>query len=216
MDAQKGTKRQEQAQESRRRMLDTALALFALNGYRQTSVHAICRKMGVADGLLYHYFPGGKGELMNEIIRENIAQLIAELNVQNDSLSRLPVEEMLEALYQDIIRIAQRHMDVLRIFLQEAEIRELIANPALRDELKARQAWFPQLLAEYAARGEIRPIDYQSAAEFLDSVMLLDLTLSLVGYPQGRLSRPEHRRRLIAYQVGLWRGEAPSAGDTAQ
>lgn len=44
--------------------------------------------------------------------------------------------------------------------------------------------------------------------------MLLDLTLSLVGYPQGRLSQPEHRRRLIAYQVGLWRGEAPS-GDTA-
>ena len=170
--------------------------------------------MGVADGLLYHYFPGGKGELMNEIIREDIAQLVAELNAENDSCSHLPIEEMLEALYQDITRIAQRHMDVLRIFLQEAEIRELIANPALRDELKARQAWFPQLLAEYAARGEIRPIDYQSAAEFLDSVMLLDLTLSLVGYPQGRLSQPEHRRRLIAYQVGLWRGEAPS-GDTA-
>jgi AcrR family transcriptional regulator len=49
--------RQEKAQESRRKLTETALSLFARNGFAGTNMRAISRGAGMADGLVYHYFP---------------------------------------------------------------------------------------------------------------------------------------------------------------
>ena len=60
-----GTKnqRQEQAAATRQKLLTSAQHLFAQNGYKGTTVRMINRSVDLADGLLYHYFPGGKKEI---------------------------------------------------------------------------------------------------------------------------------------------------------
>lgn len=204
------TKRQEQAQESRQRLLSAARELFVRNGYAETSVHTLCASLGVASSLLYHYFPGGKRELMQVLVTKEMRELIVELNAQNEALDALPVEEMLEQLYQSINATVLRHADVFRLFLQEKEVRELVAYDRLRALLGGRQKWFAALLQKKAERREIREMDFVSAAETLDSLMLYHLAMELSGFSPSRLSGEEQRRRLIAYQVSLWKD--PQAG----
>lgn len=61
-------------EETRRRILDGALTLFATQGYERTSVKQIAEAAGIAQGLLYHYFQG-KEHLLRAIFEECNAQV---------------------------------------------------------------------------------------------------------------------------------------------
>jgi len=52
-----GEKRQRQRQETRSKLLNVSLRLFVHRGYDGTSVRDIARDAGVAESLLFHYFP---------------------------------------------------------------------------------------------------------------------------------------------------------------
>lgn len=205
------TRRQAQAQESRRRLMDGALALFARQGYAETSVHAICQSAGMADGLLYHYFPDGKQELLHALVEEHIRAVITELRARaNTLMDDLPIEEVLEQLYQNINDIVLRHAAAFQMLLRERNVLELVSMEQLIRLLVSQQQWFPGLLRHRAHRGEIGEMDYQSAAESLNSQMLYHLIMELLGFSASPLGDPGYRRRLIDYQVGLWkRGTAP-------
>lgn len=204
--AEELTRRQAQAQESRRRLMDAALSLFARQGYAETTVHAICQSIGMADGLLYHYFPGGKQELMHALVEENIQAVMAELRARNNTLmDELPIEDVLEQLYQNINDIVLRHATAFQMLLRERNVLELVSMEQLIRLLVSQQQWFPGLLRHRAHRGEIREMDYQSAAESLNSQMLYHLIMELLGFSASPLGDPDYRRQLIDYQVGLWK-----------
>ncbi|MBI3212188.1 MAG: TetR/AcrR family transcriptional regulator [Mycobacterium sp.] len=56
-----GTTRAEQAAETRRRLVDTAIELFAERHYDEVAVTDIAKGAGVAHGLLFHYFGNKRG-----------------------------------------------------------------------------------------------------------------------------------------------------------
>ncbi|WP_218022230.1 TetR family transcriptional regulator [Nocardia amamiensis] len=58
----RGTARAAQASETRQRLLDAAVRLFAERGYDEVAVADIAEAAGVAHGLLYHHF-GNKREI---------------------------------------------------------------------------------------------------------------------------------------------------------
>ena len=49
-------KREEKNQQTRRRIMDSALMEFAQRGYGDSSVNNICAAQGVSKGIIYHYF----------------------------------------------------------------------------------------------------------------------------------------------------------------
>lgn len=53
-------------------LLDSALLLFARDGYERTTVRAIAREAGVAQGLLYNYFDG-KEHLLRALFERSMA-----------------------------------------------------------------------------------------------------------------------------------------------
>ncbi|WP_224995273.1 TetR/AcrR family transcriptional regulator [Cesiribacter sp. SM1] len=82
-------------QERREQLLNTALKLFAEEGYEATSISKIAREAGVAKGLLYNYF-ASKEELMEQIIylaMEKMAGLFQTIRKEGD-----PKEVIKEAL----------------------------------------------------------------------------------------------------------------------
>ena len=202
---EKQTRRQAQAQESRKKILEAALQLFALHGYKKTSVHLICSSLGMADSLLYHYFPGGKKELMQTLLQEKMLLLLSELNARNHAMEDASIGDMLETLYQGIEETVMRHADILRIVLRENLLQEMALNDTLREMIRLRHAWFAHLLEKQAEKGEISPMDYVSAAETLDSMMLWHLCTQLLGVSQSRLADQAHRKQLIDYQISLWK-----------
>jgi AcrR family transcriptional regulator len=60
--------------ESRARILESALRLFARHGYDRTTIRMITELAGVSPGLLYHYFPG-KESLLRALFEASMADV---------------------------------------------------------------------------------------------------------------------------------------------
>ena len=72
-------KREEKNQQTRRRIMDSALAEFAANGYGGSSVNTICAAQGISKGIVYHYFES-KDELYLACVEECFQCLTAHLS----------------------------------------------------------------------------------------------------------------------------------------
>ncbi|MDD4599880.1 Nucleoid occlusion factor SlmA [bioreactor metagenome] len=59
-------------------ILDAAELLFADKGYRGTTISAIAKKMGVAQGMLYYYFKS-KEEILESLINRQTSSFISEI-----------------------------------------------------------------------------------------------------------------------------------------
>ncbi len=59
------TRVSQKPEERRQEILEAALSLFLEKGYNQTSVSAIVKKVGVAQGTFYYHFPN-KNKLLEE------------------------------------------------------------------------------------------------------------------------------------------------------
>lgn len=197
--------RQEQAQETRRRLMDAALCMFGENGYAGTQVRAITRSVGMSDGLLYHYFPGGKAELFEAVIRENAERILGEFDWLSEELVQLPIVEVLERMYRDISAALTAHLAEIRIFLREKELCGLVDPERLRGSLERELDRLPAFLAERAARGEIRQMDFEAAAFVLSSLFVNHFVVMIMGITPGALSDDAHRARVFEHLIGLWR-----------
>jgi AcrR family transcriptional regulator len=209
IDREKMNMRQEQAYETRKKLLQSARELFAENGYAGTQVRAINRSIGMADGLMYHYFPGGKKEILQVLIQESLNKIIVDLGKRNERLDNLPVHEFLDQIYLNADAVFTEHLDVFKIFFKESKVRELVEREQLITVLRNRRRWFPEYLRKRAEAGEILEIDYESATETLTAILMNHFMIKLIDLGPGRLSDPEHRKRLIEYQVGLWKNPQP-------
>ena len=180
--------RQEQAAETKQKLLDSARKLFAERGFSGTPVRSINRSVGLADGLLYHYFPGGKKEIFQVIVEESFRRILEEIHQRSleDNFDGIPLETVLEQVYRNFAEILRDNLDIFKIFFREGEV-----------------------LKQRAEAGEIREMDYESAADTIIALMINHLMAKLVGIVPPHLSDPQKRARLIRYQVSLWKIPRP-------
>jgi len=206
---EKMTMRQEQAAETKRSLFEAAQKLFAENGYRATPVRSINQKIGMADGLLYHYFPGGKKEILQAVVAENFKQILSRLQNPFDGLDELPIEAAIEQIFQVWQQVFHDYQDVIKILFRENEVMHLVDSEQLAVIAGGGGRWFPEFLRKRAESGEIREIDYVSATEVLKGVLFSHFLTILTGINVGFLSDAERRKKLIAYQVSLWKSPQP-------
>ena len=199
------TMRQEQAAATKRKLLISAQKLFAEMGYNGTPVRSINRSIGMADGLLYHYFPGGKKEILRVMVHENAQKLVDDLMRRNSGLDVLPIEEMLENRFRNIADVFEEYQEILKILIRESELVEITELRQFIITAQKELSQLPGMLAARAQAGEIREMDYESAAEVLMAVMMNHLLSKLTGIGSGLLSDPARREALIKYQVSLWK-----------
>ncbi len=98
-------------EESSRRIVEGALALFARHGYAGTTIRMIAKEAGVSLGLLYNYF-AGKEELLREIFRQGMADIgasFAAAEAGGDPAAR--IERLLAASLE--IALRNRHFWLL-------------------------------------------------------------------------------------------------------
>jgi AcrR family transcriptional regulator len=63
------TKRKQQALNTRRKIFDTAIKLFAKKGYERVTVDDICRKAGVSKGSFYNHFKSKDQVIIEEFLK---------------------------------------------------------------------------------------------------------------------------------------------------
>src|SRR5690606_8366607 len=158
MEEKKKSIREQQAQDTKKKILDAALKRFSVKGFHGTSIRDINNSIDVADGLLYHYFPGGKEELFKIISEDAVMQLEKEMRSREIAFESMQLEDILESMFQFT-------KDVFTKFDQEIKL-IVGAFMDLDDSYKKNietivdqtKQWFPELLKDRIKKNEIKAI----------------------------------------------------------
>ena len=95
------TPRQQRALASRNHILETALRLFARRGFDGTSTRQIAQEAGVAEGLIFHYFPTKEHLLM--AMMDTRHSYRGEMRVLLESAAGRPAVEVLRQLATELL-----------------------------------------------------------------------------------------------------------------
>lgn len=114
------TRRAEAQRETRRaHILQTALEVFAANGYHQTRVSDIIEAAGIARGTFYIYFES-KSAIFLELLEHLLVQLRDTVVGVETGPDAPPVKDQLLATVTNVIRVVEDHRLLATIILREA------------------------------------------------------------------------------------------------
>jgi len=108
------TKQQyEEIRENKRQLIkDTALELFANEGYFQTSISKIAKKAGISKGLMYNYFES-KEELIKEILHDGVNAIYKNFDPNSDGV--LTKEEFVYYI-NETVNVLKEQIDFWKLF----------------------------------------------------------------------------------------------------
>jgi AcrR family transcriptional regulator len=198
---QRLTSRQRQAAERRQQILQTALTLFAAQGFDATSTRQIAKEAGIAEGLIFHYFPT-KASLLTAILEDRLERRRAfrsELRPLLEDAGSKPAPEVLRAVASGWLATLRRDEEIIVVLFTAAQV-----NPEVRAAWQGLIREGPELLTGYlAARveaGELRedlPLE-TAATMFVSSLMIFFLARRDLPDPEWHRQSEAHARELIS------------------
>lgn len=110
----------------REQLLEIGIEEFAAHGYDGVSIATVASRAGVAQGLLYHYFPS-KRDFFVEVVR----RIGDEMERATDADPALPAEQRLLLGLRANIDYAERHAGAFRTILRgggsgDSEVRAIV------------------------------------------------------------------------------------------
>lgn len=118
----------EEIREAKKTLIkDTALEMFANEGYHTTSISKIAKKAGIAKGLMYNYFKS-KEELLLNIMTEGMEEMAGVFDPNNDGV--LTEEEMDNFLTEvfNIIKTNNRYWKLYYAVFLQPQVSELLSE----------------------------------------------------------------------------------------
>ena len=166
------TRRDRQAQETRAKLIETALDLFARQGVDNTSIKDIARQAGVAQGLLYHYF-AGKDDLLWGVLQAHIFMPEFQQAVLEEDRS---AEEVLRSIALQFNTFLAARQPLVCLIFRELQTNERVR--ALWEDTIHREtvSTLEEFLQARVITGELRPHRVEVAVHMLlNSVVTLHL-----------------------------------------
>ncbi|NBD22935.1 TetR family transcriptional regulator [Paenibacillus sp. T1] len=198
--------RKEQATATREKLLETAKNLFAEMGYHGTPVRAITRQIQKGDGILYHYFPGGKQEIMSVLLRESFEHRVYEIKqLTNETIEHLPMREALLAIMGKINELFLDDLDLMRILFRENDLLDLEEAKQLSVMMSERVESIADFLRRRHAKGEIRTMNFTLAARQLMSMWMQFTYSAIIGIAV--VSEPDvvaYLEEMVDFTLSLW------------
>ena len=173
------SKRSEQAERRRNQLVDVALELFSERGIESVRISDIAEKAGVAQGLLYHYFPGKEALLGAIVERHSPLPLVREALA---SLPDQPARETLTSLAAKVYTLMQERRQIVRLALRDGLWRPEAREIAMRARETAL-GFIARYLQSRVAAGGLRPHDSMVVAQTFASAVFLAAIASLAFDP---------------------------------
>lgn len=145
--------REQQAQETRRKLVDTALQLFSTHGYDGTSMKALARAAGVAQGLVYHYFSGKEALLWAVLETHSFVPDLAELLPQ---VTEFSARDALVRICREFDAVLDERQALLRLLVREAPVHAEVAQLWQR-VIREGGDHLRRFLQQRVETGELRP-----------------------------------------------------------
>ena len=195
------TARQRLAAARREQILETALGLFAVQGFDATSTRQIAKEAGVAEGLIFHYFPT-KASLLTAILQDRLEGRRAfrtRLRPLLEDARGEGVLEVLRAVASGWLATLRRDEEIVIVLFTTSQ-----TNPEVREAWQGLIREGTELLTGYLASrveaGELRedlPLE-TAATMFVSSLMIFFLTRRHLPEPEWREQGEALARELIS------------------
>ena len=197
------TARQRQAAARREQILQTALKLFAAQGFDATSTRQIAREVGIAEGLIFHYFPT-KANLLAAILEDRVEERRAfrrELRPLLEDAADKPVSEVLRSVASGWLATVRRDEEIVVVLFTAAQVNPEV-SAAWQGMIREGTELLTGYLASRVEAGELRedlPLE-TAATMFVSSLMIFFLT-------RRYLPKPEWEKQVDAYTqelISVW------------
>ena len=160
---------QVRSEETRNRILQSALRLFSETGYDATGVAGICGAAGVSKGAFYHHFDT-KQAVFLQLLEDWLQQVDADLQT---ALGEAPtvVDGLLgmAARTRGVFSTADGRLSILLEFWAQARKDPVVWERTIAPFRRYRDA-FAGIIAKGIEEGSLRPIDADKAAQALMSL----------------------------------------------
>ncbi|TVQ87963.1 MAG: TetR/AcrR family transcriptional regulator [Deltaproteobacteria bacterium] len=158
------TRRAQEAREQRRgQILDAALAVFAEQGYHQTSVTDLVKAAGVARGTFYLYFDS-KAAIFHELLDGLLTELGETIQGVDTREGAPPIPTQLEATLHRVLRALSDNEALCRILFREAVGLDEEVDRKLRAFYEHLRAYIQAALENGQRMGFIREMNTRTAA----------------------------------------------------
>lgn len=198
----KMTNRDIQASKRRQQILDAARQLFVKEGYHAASMRAINKKVGMSEALTYHYFPDGKLEIFNTIIREGHEKRIKDINKFVKSFKNdLSLRDTLLLIAQKISEIFLRDDEITQLVIREKNLLEPEQCKFLTDITKQLIDTMINCLSKEPIKSQIRDMDLRFAImQFVYNF----ITINIFGKEYIKGGYDEYIEKVVDFTVKLW------------
>ena len=143
-----------ESKEARRRaILESAVRVFAENGFFAARIRDIAAGAEVAEGTIYLYFDG-KDDLLLTAFRDKVAEFVA--SVRDVLSSSEPLEERLARFIRMQFESIEAQPALATVLLLESRQSSKFYGGAVRDVLKTYANAIDTLIASGVERGEVR------------------------------------------------------------
>lgn len=166
--------RTEKAEARRKQILDAALDLFAHQGFSATTTKQIAERVGVTEGLIFHYFPS-KTDLLRALTRQR-STIMGEVQALLAGVDDKPAAEVLQSIVLGWVDVIHRQANLVTMLLVESQTNPELAL-AFRDVMAETIGAMTAYLDARVKAGELR-VDLQtqtSAMMFFSSLMMFFL-----------------------------------------
>ena len=176
----------------RERILEAGFACVARYGLAKTTVEDVARASGLSRATIYRYFPGGRDQLLRDVIAWETGRFFGRLAEAVAGAPDFP--SLLEEALLFAHRAVEEH-EVLQKVLQTEPERLL---PQLTVESERILVFIRRFLVPYLEREDLRPgVDPEQAADYVARMLL-----SFIGN-QGRwdLTDPSQVAELVRTEL---------------
>lgn len=198
--AKRMTNRNMQAAERKQQILDTAKRLFAEKGFHATSMRELNKEIGMAEALTYHYFPGGKLEILRSVLQQAQEERITSIvNFIHETFQgHAALEEVLQRLIEGVCKRILKDQDYFQILVRERGLLDEEQKEAIDELSKQPFQAVAANLTKLSKQGEIRSLDYEIAAsQFLSHIVVLIVR-------NGQQLQNMEMKRIADFYVQLW------------
>lgn len=198
--AKRMTNRNMQAAERKQQILDTAKRLFAEKGFHATSMRELNKEIGMAEALTYHYFPGGKLEILRSVLQQAQEERITSIvNFIHETFQgHAALEEVLQTLIEGVCKRILKDQDYFQILVRERGLLDEEQKEAIDELSKQPFQAVAANLTKLSKQGEIRSLDYEIAAsQFLSHIVVLIVR-------NGQQLQNMEMKRIADFYVQLW------------
>ena len=135
--------------ERKKQIIQSALELFANNGYHNTSISQIAKQAKISKGLMYNYF-SGKENLLQTLFYDIIENVMEKLNPNHDNeIDDREAEDFIDNMFNLIIESPKDWKLYFQLMLQQ-EVMEFLMSGNLTKKFVHNQ----KILFDYFANRE--------------------------------------------------------------